>query len=362
MASSTLAWTLQTTPSPNHGWKSVTRGEGLFVAVSGTDVSPRDQKVMTSTDGITWTPRNTPLNLTWIDVTYGANKFVAISTSISQTNKLMTSNDGMTGWTARPTPGIDCQWTSVVYGHDETGAGVFVAVADISSGGTSLDKVMTSEDGVTGWTLRQTPSSSLSSGWISITYGNGTFVAVAPDADVGGAAMFSRDGGKTWTMSPSLESRSWTSVTYGGGMFVAVARVSEYAATSVDNGVTWTDRQLPATLSLSSVAYGERKGLFVAVPYTSSGIKKAVITTNGGETWAFLELPDPDNSLWTSITYGNNKFVAVSGSSGQQVMTLDIPPLPQNPNKRVELSGWVMIFLCFVAVGLAAIAYMYLMG
>ena len=68
-----------------------------------------------------------------------------------------------------------------------------------------------------------------SSNWVSVTYGNGMFVAVANGST---AAAYSTNG-STWTASTLPSSSTWQSVTYGNGMFVAVAYGSTAAAVSV---------------------------------------------------------------------------------------------------------------------------------
>ena len=68
-------------------------------------------------------------------------------------------------WTSR-TPAADNQWSGVTYGN-----GTFVAVANSGTG----NRVMTSPDGIT-WTSRTSAADTL---WYGVTYGNGTFVAVA---------------------------------------------------------------------------------------------------------------------------------------------------------------------------------------
>jgi len=77
---------------------------------------------------------------------------------------------------------------------------------------------MTSTDNGNNWIYHSVPINA----WISVTYGNGKFVAVA---NSGGAnrVMTSPDG-ETWTSPVTApEANGWTSVTYGNGLFVAVA-------------------------------------------------------------------------------------------------------------------------------------------
>ena len=68
------------------------------------------------------------------------------------------------------------------------------------------------------WTIR---TSAADNSWLSVTYGNGLFVAVAIDG-VGNRVMTSPDG-ITWTIRTSAADNSWYGVTYGNGLFVVVA-------------------------------------------------------------------------------------------------------------------------------------------
>ena len=69
------SWTSRTSAA-NNEWRSVTYGNGLFVAVSATGTGNR---VMTSPDGITWTGRGSPNETSWLSVTYGNGLFVAVA-------------------------------------------------------------------------------------------------------------------------------------------------------------------------------------------------------------------------------------------------------------------------------------------
>ena len=112
-----VTWSTQTSAADN-SWKSVTYGNGLFVAVA---YSGTGNRVMTSFDGLTWTSRTSAVDNNWLSVTYGNGLFVAVSSN-GTGNRVMTSPDGIT-WTSR-TSAADNDWTSVTYGN-----GLFVAVA-----------------------------------------------------------------------------------------------------------------------------------------------------------------------------------------------------------------------------------------
>lgn len=187
-------------------------------------------------------------------------------------------------------------WISVTYGN-----GKFVAVAFLSS------KAAYREDD-SSWKSAIMPSRSY---WRSVTYGNGKFVAVADNSST--AAAYSEDG-ITWTAATLPSSEYWQSVAYGNGKFVAVSQNSTVAAYSTD-GITWTASTLPSSADWRSVTYGNNK--FVAVAYNSTS---AAYSTDG-ITWTATTMPSSAN--WKSVIYGNSKFVAVVYDSDKAAYSED---------------------------------------
>ena len=155
------------------------------------------------------------------------------------------------------------------------------------------------------WTAQTAAENNM---WISVTYGNGLFVAVSYDGT--NRVMTSPDG-ITWTARTASENNHWNSVTYGNGLFVAVA--FGRLMTSPD-GITWTARTIAVNNQLFSVTYGN--GLFVAVTFGS------LITSPDGITWTERTA---ENNSWLSVTYGNGRFVAVATSGTNRVMTAEWP-------------------------------------
>ena len=99
--------------------------------------------------------------------------------------------------------------------------------------------------------------------------------------------------------------------------FVAVSQYSSTAASSTD-GITWTERTMPASRYWSSATYGN--GIFVAVTYSSASSPTAASSTDG-ITWTTRTLPAC--AAWYSATYGNNTFVAVARSSTSAASSTD---------------------------------------
>ncbi len=209
---------------------------------------------------------------------------------------------GATGdtWTSQTTL-VDNYWVSITYGN-----GLFVAVAENGTG----DRVMTSPDGIT-WASQ---TSAADNQWISVTYGKGLFVAVA---NSGTNRVMTSPNGINWTSQASpAGDNTWTSVTYGKGRFVAVASdgTPNQVMTS-PNGINWTSQTSAAMNFWSSVTYGNR--LFVAV--ASDGIGNRVMTSPNGINWT--SRTSAADNRWKSVTYGNGLFVAVaSGGIGNRVM------------------------------------------
>jgi BNR repeat domain protein len=141
------------------------------------------------------------------------------------------------------------------------------------------------------WTVRN-----LDKPLFSVTYGNGTFVAVG----VGGTILTSPDG-VNWTQRTSGTSNNLFGVAYGNGTFVAVR--SNGAILTSPDGVNWTGRTAPTSDRLFGVTYGN--GTFVAV-----GSRGTILTSPDGVNWT---VPALGGNPLHGVTYGNGTFVAVGG-------------------------------------------------
>lgn len=288
LANEVMTWN-HATAVEQKNWKSVTYGNGKFVAVSDFSSDP----VIYSFDGITWNSATgaSGVNLR-SSICYGNGKFVVVTTS--GTNRVMYSSDGIT-WNST-TAAEQNEWSSVTYGN-----GKFVAVA---ANGTN--RVMYSLDGIT-W---NSAKASEQNAWRSVTYGNGKFVAVSSSGT--NRVMYSLDG-ITWNSSTAAEQNSWWSVTYGNGKFVAVNFDISNRVMYSSDGITWNSVTVPSLVQMNSVTYGN--GKFVAV--SSYGTNK-VMWSLDGITWNSTVAAEQNS--WRSVTYGNGKFVAVASNGDNRVM------------------------------------------
>jgi hypothetical protein len=265
----------------------------VIVGATGEDSVTSNAVSLTAASAVTLSITQQPQNTT----ASGGEASFAVAATVNDGSALTYQweeerlrNDGAT-WVQRTLP-ASAFWSSVTYGD-----GTFVAVADSNIAATS-------PDGIT-WTQRTLP---VSASWQSVVYGNGTFVAVAWQSNI---AATSTDG-ITWTQRTLPATASWNRVTYGNGTFVAVPNGSNIAATSPD-GITWTQRTLPMIATWYSVTYGN--GTFVAMPNGGN----IAATSPDGITWTQRTLPV--EAEWYGLAYGNGTFVAVAYNNSNIAVT-----------------------------------------
>ena len=194
-------------------------------------------------------------------------------------------------WILRTAVSNTTHWMSITYGN-----GLFVAVGNSETQG----KIMTSRNGIN-WTTNNFMIG-FHYGWKAITYANGIFVAGGQGGPGEALDIFiTSPDGLNWTLRQAeLFSRMINGITYGNGLFVAVGE-NRYIQTSPD-GISWSYRtcSMDNNRRFISVTYGN--GLFVAI---SEGYQ--LCTSPDGINWSLIHLVGNDG--WVSLTYGNGLFV-----------------------------------------------------
>ncbi|MFA5394087.1 MAG: cell wall-binding protein [Candidatus Ratteibacteria bacterium] len=294
----------------NQELRAAAYGNSTFVVVGNNGT------ILSSPDGVTWTPRNVGIiTENFNDVIYQNSLFVAVGNA----GTICTSTNGTT-WTTRDSEATN-NWYGVAYGNN-----VFVAVGEYvgMSPGIVIDSVVTiSSDGIT-WTL---PATGITHGLSGIAFGNETFVAVGNDDIMmeNNARVLTSTNGTTWTNNPiTVESLIPNGIGFGNNQFVVVTNEGNIF-TSPD-GDTWTEQESGTTDILRKVAFGN--DTFVVVG-GDAGDSAVMLTSTDGEFWTnrINDATDGDTQLH-GIGFGDNTFIAVGGNSSGTIFQSD--PLPND--------------------------------
>lgn len=260
----------------------------------------------------TWTTRTTSIDLSYYSVAWSPE--LSLFCAVAETgsggtgiDRVITSPDGIT-WTQR-----NCfaqGWRNVIWASD---LGLFVASCIT---GTTTQRIMTSPDGIN-WTLRTTPNDN---NWRGIAWSPELQLLVCV-ADSGTDRVMTSITGITWA-AVSVSTGNWQGVCWSAelGIFVAVgsALTGTRVMTSPD-GTNWTLRNSAADNTWRNVIWASELGLFVAVG--SSGFNNRVMTSPNGINWTTRTT---NSSGWRDITWSPELklFCAVADSGiADRVMT-----------------------------------------
>ena len=143
--------------------------------------------------------------------------------------------------------------------------------------------------------LRTTGEQNLDSGKLDISYGDYTSVVDGRWKVAGG-------------IGPNFTQLS--DVIYAGGQFVAVSKEGQYRFAYSTDGRSWTTTSANSVNNgyYSSVTYGN--GKYVACSTSLVAFAYSI----DGRSWTIPTQTANNTSIWNGITYGSGKFVAVSGS------------------------------------------------
>lgn len=270
--------------------------------------------------GSSWTLHPTSSSIGGVgDMAYGDGKFVGVPFNGSGIDQVMSSTDGV-NWTTQ-TDGLVAgqDWNSMIFAD-----GLFVAVS-AHPNSTNGDQVMTSPDGIN-WTYRPSPLGT----WVSVAYGDGTFVAVG-NAQASDPIVMTSPDGTAWTAQSTPDNTTQlNSVAFGDGTFVAAAYqvgTLGYQVMTSNNGVDWVGHTVPfgCYFSNGAVTYGNGTWLIMGLAGSTTPCRTATFltSTDGGSTW---QENDPGNgSDWLFALYTGTNFIAFADTYGMtttpQVMT-----------------------------------------
>jgi len=247
-------------------------------------------------------------------------QFVAIANGSQANAHLALDSDPTDNWTAGSGNLPNSNFVSLTYGD-----GVYVAVGGSSPGGAGC--AATSTDG-SAWTTRTNIALAAGS-FTGVAYGAGSYVCIASGTNLTGTST----NGITWVPGGNMPaSTTWESVAFGNGRFVAIASGGTSAAYSYDNGVNWyaSPNGLPSTQNWSTVKYGQ--GLFVATAlgtdeyaYSFDGVYWHAGTLTSSNDWKALVFGNPDNNpIWVALSdaLDNEASVIYTGAKAMSRTTV----------------------------------------
>jgi hypothetical protein len=286
-----LTWTPRLPPLPatsRVAWTSIASGDDRLVTVGGAG------RAAVSTDSVTWAVHATGTTNVLNGVVWGGGLFVAVGAG----RTVLTSTDGVS-WTPQVAPaGMPAVLNAVAWTGSQ-----FVAVGN--AGG-----VMTSPDGEV-WTQH---TSGTSANLFALTWTGAGLVAAS-----GGATVATSPDGVAWTLrslpgpAPGVR-RAPRAVAAGSGL-VVIAGFSGGVFTSTD-GSTWTSATLAESRHLRSVAWDGTR-------YCAAGLAGAFASSTDGVSWTNQTGPAGLHGFgWYSVAWGNGQFVAV-GDSAEIVSSSD---------------------------------------
>ena len=261
----------------------LTYGNGVYVAVGAGGL------VLTSTDATTWTSRTSGTASALNAVTYGNGLYVYGGAG----GVLASSTDAIT-WTAR-TSGTVSIINTLAYGNGKYAFGA-------AGGGLS-----TSTDAIT-WTAR-TSGTATAINAISYQLVSSADLWVYGSNGTTALNLRTSTDAITWTARTFGETATIRGLTYGNNILVAGTQAGTIR-TSTD-GITWTLRTSGTTSSIQDLTYGSGGGFVSAISLGSMS------TSTDGTTWAVY---GPAQDTLTKISYDStsNLFVVAGGTGVYQ--------------------------------------------
>jgi len=287
------------TPNAFGGVNGVAYGNGLWVAVGTNEGNPSIKNVSTSSNGTTWIGQTSNAGINNIsNVAYGKNSSGNGVWVMCGSNKFATSPNG-TSWTACATNGgLDNAVINVAFGKDNLGADLWIGIGYAS---IAENTIVRSTDGGNSWVACAT-NGGINSYGRGVAYGldasgAGLWVAVGQPTTGGNAIAYSSNG-NNWTACTNAQADSLiynnNCVAYGkdasgAGLWViaGVASISRYPIATSPDGINWTKRLVNTAFTnnvANSVAYGQDAlGNWLWVAVGNGG--NCIATSTNGTTW-----------------------------------------------------------------------------
>ncbi len=148
------------------------------------------------------------------------------------------------------------------------------------------------------WSNKVIPSGN----WAHVDAGPSERFLALSSSNTQDAALYA---GTAWTTVDLGSSSTWVASAYNGNTSWIAVSSSGNAVVSTNLGSTWAATGSVGLGSISDIAYGNDRYVAITTGNTFS------YSTNNGSSWTTVTHTAPIGIQWTSITYGNGRFVAV---------------------------------------------------
>lgn len=298
-------WTLRSVPVENN-WVSITYGNGLFVAVANAGDGRR---VLISSDTINWTAINVP-NANWNYVVYGNGGFVAIASGGIIQQRIMYSSDGVTWTLNNSNLTFNREFRSIAYGNR-----LFFAVTD--------NAIFTSSNNGEVWQLRFSVTGGVT--WNSIVYANGFFIAINNNGGFGVTLANVNQDNTLVTPNETNANFSNARLYYANGLLFIICdtgiwvnrqtflEAAIFGSNLVINNSSWErTKNLPTSNAYQSIVYGNNIFVLLVKNFVNninvfiSGKQKLTDEYNFTPRWGNLTLYGNISSQNLFVNGGNS--------------------------------------------------------
>jgi len=305
----TLTWTQRTTGvAAGLQYTAAAYGAGKYAVTaygSGTTSGTFQSQVATSADGITWSAVALPTGPVARGITYGGGLWVVPAerngSDSANTQNILTSPDGVT-WTPRTT-GAGTLWKVA---HTTAGSANLYVAGGLTTNSPAGSNIAYSSDAIT-WSRTNIGGADARVNYV--TAGNGVFIAATQT----GGQVYRSTNGQTWstvTLPGTISINFIVGLVYAGGEFIAAVQVDGGAAriyTSPD-GSAWTARgnASPATpASITITGLGASGAASAGARVIAAG-NSTNFTTFEGASYIFHSTGA--HTTWTTQQLGSGDF------------------------------------------------------
>lgn len=304
-ATPTISVTPTITPTPTVTITPSTTN--IITPASAIGLGYNSNKTMVSSDnGLTWSPKDLTVSALWTTIAYGNGVFVAAAYNSYIIN--YSTNNGLTWQSYDMTndmSGVIPLWVASVYDPINNN---FILTSNTSSEIAIIKILNGSVNLVTYSSLPATAN------WKCVAYGGGTLVAIPENSS---SYATSSNGGSSWTQRALPVSKTWKILEYLNNQFIVVDGAYGGNSTllySVDGISSWSTVSPGGAAQYGSISYGN--GAYVLTA-SGSSIKRSTNLT----TWSDVSIPIYYSN--TALCIYKNNFIIIASSSSNTLTSTD---------------------------------------